>query len=283
MTASGDTEWLALREPFDAAARSLSLAGQFVAALPARPRLLNLGAGIGGSFRFLAPMIGRAQVWTFVETDDGLLGEAFDRTATWAERQGWTVTWPGRALLVHAPGGAWRIEGRVEDLDDPFAALATVRHDAVVCDALSDGASGAWIAELANAIRHPCLTTLVRDGRDAWLPLHPADALVRAGVRRALARGQNFGPMLGVSTPSHLMRRFATRGHSMRSAPSDWRVPGSAISMAVALTAAAAAASLALPARRTAIDEWEHARLTQARRGGLAIRLGHRDILALPR
>ena len=282
MSESFDADWLALREPFDARARCTALIERLIATLPQRPHLVDLGAGTGSLFRALAPSIGRAQVWTFVDADETLLGAAFEITATWAERHGWPVTWPGRALLVHTPGGAWRVEGLVEDLADP-ALLAARRADAVVCSALLDLVSAAWLDRLADVLSCPLLACLSLDGRGAWLPRHPADAIVTAAFRRDQRRAKGFGPALGVAAPAHLLRRFAARGSATRSAPSDWRIPRSATRMAVSLVATTAeAARASTPARRGVIDEWEQTRLTQARRGGLAIHVGHRDILALP-
>ncbi len=60
MSDAFDAAWLALREPFDAAARSRALAEALIAHLPARPRLLDLGCGTGSLFRWLAPMHRRA-------------------------------------------------------------------------------------------------------------------------------------------------------------------------------------------------------------------------------
>ena len=61
-----DASWLELREPFDAAARSVPLARQLAGLLPARPHLLDLGAGTGSLFRWLAPIIGSAQAMSGV-------------------------------------------------------------------------------------------------------------------------------------------------------------------------------------------------------------------------
>ena len=60
-------DWLALREPFDHAARSVALARRLADRLPARPRLLDLGGGTGSLFRFLAPIIGRGQDWILLD------------------------------------------------------------------------------------------------------------------------------------------------------------------------------------------------------------------------
>ena len=62
-----DADWLALREPFDHAARSVALARRLADRIPRRPRLLDLGAGTGSLFRFLAPIIGRGQDWIVID------------------------------------------------------------------------------------------------------------------------------------------------------------------------------------------------------------------------
>ena len=62
MSESFDATWLALREPADAFARDPALAERLVSLLPKRPHLLDLGAGTGSLFRWLAPMIGGVMV-----------------------------------------------------------------------------------------------------------------------------------------------------------------------------------------------------------------------------
>ncbi len=86
MTDRFAADWLALREPFDLAARSVALARRLAERLPRRPRLMDLGAGTGSMFRFLAPIIGRGQDWILVDADAALLDDAFGRTAAWARR-----------------------------------------------------------------------------------------------------------------------------------------------------------------------------------------------------
>ena len=46
--------WLALREPYDHAARSAALADRFAAAVGKAPHLLDLGCGTGSNLRYLA-------------------------------------------------------------------------------------------------------------------------------------------------------------------------------------------------------------------------------------
>ena len=283
MTERFSADWLALREPFDAAARSVGLAERLAAVLPARPVLLDLGAGSGSLFRWLAPIIGRAQVWTLADADEELLLRAYDDIARWADARGWAATQGHRALLVHTPRGAWRVEACRVDLAAAPAALPLGEVDAVVCSALLDLVSAGWLERLVAALRTPLLACLSVDGRDAFLPPHPLDACVRAGFRRDQARDKGFGPALGPHAPAMLHAVLAAPGFAVNSAPSDWRIPAAALTMLGELVPGhAEAAARAHPAQGRAIDAWRNARMHQAIAGRLAIRIGHRDSLALP-
>jgi hypothetical protein len=303
-------DWLALREPFDLAARSFALARRLADRLPKRPRLMDLGGGTGSMFRFLAPIIGRGQDWILMDADDALLEDAFGRTAAWARRNGFAATAEGDELSVSTPHGLWRLRAEQRDLSarpspsprgrglgggggdtvpppNPLPqgegeGRAKPGHDeidAVVCSALLDLVSAAWLARLCDALTVPFLACLTADGRDVWQPRHPNDALVRTAFRRDMRRDKGFGPALGTDAPNVLM----ARGCATASAPSDWRIPRTALRMQRAvIDGAADAARNARPAHADAITEWQEARLRQALRGRLAITIGHRDILVLP-
>lgn len=275
--------WLARREPFDAVARSAALAARLCALLPARPRLLELGAGAGSLFRWLAPRIARPQVWTMVDADGALLAHGFERTRAWAERRGWTVTTPSGALIVHAPGGAWRIEARVADFGVDPASLPLARHDAVVCSALMDLVSAAWARRFAAHLAVPFLACLTVDGRDRFIPAHPEDRLVARGFARHMRRDKGFGPAMGQAAPAMLARILGEAGFAVATAPSDWLIPRVASAMLAELVEGhAAAAAEALPAAARRIAPWRDARLSAAAAQRLSVAIGHRDILAIP-
>lgn len=276
-----DAAWLALREPFDRAARSIALAQRFAAHLPEkRPRLIDLGAGTGSLFRFLAPIIGRGQSWTLLDADAALLEDAFGRTAAWARRQGFATTIAGEELAVMTPHGTWRMQARVVDL---AGTLPLADADAIVCSALFDLVSAAWLARLFDALRVPLLASIVVDGRVIWQPRHRLDAFVMTAFRRDQQKEKGFGPALGGSAPGVALRALANRGFATASAVTDWRVPRAALAMQRALIEGTArAARFAAPQRVAAIEQWQTARLRQALRARLAISVGHRDILAIP-
>lgn len=283
MNGADDPEWLNRRERFDAAARSPVLAARLSAMLPPRPRLLDIAAGTGGMFRWLAPRIGRAQAWLLADEDETLVAAAFERTAEWAIRRGWTITSPGRAMLVHTPNGAWRIEGFAADLAEDPAGLPLHTIDAVVCSALLDRVSRAWLDQVTDALRAPLLACLVADGHCDWLPRHPTDRLIRAGAQRQHARGSGFGPPLGASALAKARRALHARGFAVHAASSDWRVSRSELTMTRTLVQLAAdAARATFPGHRQTIAAWEAVRLRQTLAARLAVRIGHRDILAVP-
>ena len=293
---SFDPDWLALREPYDALARSERLAARLIAALPARPRLLDLGAGTGSLLRWLAPRIGRAQAWTLVDADRAMAEEAFETIASRSEQVGFRVTFPSRkVLLVHAPGGAWRVEAIIADLAEAPRNLPLASADAVVSSALCDLASEAWLARMAAALSVPFYAALCVDGRARFHPPHRADARVSAGFRRDQARDKGFGgPALGPRAPEAIARIFAARGFAVESAASDWVVqgrgsfalPGLREDVPRFLTQLvlghAAAAERQHRGARAALEAWTTARLRQIEARRLSLRIGHRDVLALP-
>ncbi len=262
-------------------------------------------------FRFLAPIIGRGQDWTLVDADAALLDDAFGRTAAWARRQGFAATSTGDELLVSTPRGLWRMQTQQSDLANDVlqqqlllhplplregvrgrgrrqyrtsplpttpsrkgrgSAIAHARADAIICSALLDLISARALERLIDQLTVPFLACLTVDGRDAWLPHHPSDARVRTAFRRDQQRDKGFGPALGAAAPAFALRTLAARGFVTASAPSDWRIPRTALRMQRAL----------IEGRGMGDAAWQEARLRQALRSRLAMTIGHRDILAFP-
>ncbi len=280
-------DWLDLREPYDAAARNGALAAALSAVLPARPRILDLGAGTGSLLRWLGHWIGRAQAWVLVDADAELLERAFETVAERAEAVGWTATFPQRrVLLVHSPRGAWRVEGLVADLAEAPANLPLDRVDAVAMSALTDLVSADWVERMAAACaprRLPFYSALNVTGRAVFAPPHPADALVARGFRRDQGRDKGFGPALGPAAPGAIAAAFGARGYQVLQGRSDWVVDRRSRVFAAALAEGHAAAALAWERRDAArIEAWAEARARHAAGGRLAVRVGHADLLCLP-
>lgn len=288
MSEGFDADWLDLRELYDAVARDVGLAVRLAEALPARPRLLDLGSGTGSLIRWLGQIIGRAQAWTMVDADAELMSRAFDTIAERAEAVGLAATFPGKkTLLVHAPGGAWRIEGLLADLAEAPEMLPLDKVDAVVCSALCDLVSRDWVERMAEdcaARRLPFYAALNVTGRDRFTPRHPADAMVARGFRRDQRRDKGFGgSALGPAATGVIAEAFAARGYAVLRASSDWVIDRRARDFAEAIVTGHATAALPWERRHaTAIADWAGARRAQAQDGLLSIRIGHQDLLALP-
>jgi len=289
MTESFDGDWLDLREPFDAAARDPGLAAQLSQLLPARPRILDLGAGTGSLLRWLGHFIGRAQAWTLVDADVALIERAFETIADRAEEAGWAVTFPGkRTLLVHSPNGAWRVEGLVADLAEAPDNLPLHQVDAVVNTALCDLVSRDWIDRMAAscaARRLPFYSALNVTGRERFFPPRLGDALVARGFARDQLRDKGFsGLALGARAPSAIAEAFEAEGYEVLRAPSDWVIPRGASPMLVELVRGHAQAARRWERRLDQdIEAWMLDRIGQASDLRLSARIGHADLLCLPR
>ena len=68
-------DWLALREPVDAASRNQELTARLCDWRRGQGNLsvLDLGSGAGANGRFLAPLLGSGQHWRLVDHDPALL------------------------------------------------------------------------------------------------------------------------------------------------------------------------------------------------------------------
>ncbi len=283
---SGD--WLDLREPHDAAARDEMLAIKLSAALPARPRIMDLGAGTGALLRWLALYIGRPQAWTLVDADPALIERAFDTIAERAETMGWKVTSPGRrTMLVHTQAGAWRVEGLLADLREAPANLPLHSVDAVVNTALCDLVSEPWLERMAAACtarKIPFYAALNVTGCARFIPPHPHDAWVRRGFLRDQARDKGFsGQALGHDAPAAIARAFSAQGYVVEQSPSPWRIPRAFAPMLGELAMGCAEAALRHERREAwRIEDWAEDRADQAAMQRLSATVPHMDVLALP-
>lgn len=257
-------DWLALREPYDHAARSGTLADRFAAALGPAPRLLDLGCGAGANLRYLAPRLAQPQDWLCVDRDRDLLARAEARLDRWRGEVGWRGSMRFAAL----------------DLATGLDALA-LDGAAVAASALLDLTSAAWLDALAARCRRtPVLMALSFDGRLEWRPALAEDDLVRDRFVAHQRRDKGFGPALGPDASAHLADRLAA-SHRVASARSDWRLgPADRALLAATLEGIVAAAAAIAADRR--LEEWAEARRRQLAEDELRLTVGHLDLLALP-
>jgi hypothetical protein len=192
-------DWLALREPADAAARSLALLDALVPRLasirsgaPAdRPLVVHdLGSGLGSMRRWLAPRLPAPQRWVEHDRD---LGHG---AACGCDLAGLTVDHLTPADLV--TGSALLDVVTAEVVDRVVAAAA--------------------------GLRTPLLLTLSVDGRVRIDPAEPLDGRVAAAFNDHQRRRTSAGRLLGADAVPYATARLTASGAVVRSEPSPWRL-----------------------------------------------------------
>jgi hypothetical protein len=285
-------DWLQLRAPFDFAARSGALAEAFAAAVRRanhRPlRLIDLGAGIGGNARALAPLIAVDQTWDLVDNDAMLLASQRLEHRAWAERCGYAVRDDGReGLLIDAPGARWLFAGRHLDLATDLEHALADGGDGVAMAAFADLVGASWIDRLVAALAReprPLLSALEVDGRREWRPSAPEDPIVREAFAAHQRRDKGFGAALAAEAPRYLAASLAARGFTVTTATSDWHVGAEDRAMLrVLISGMAKAAAEAEPEAAATIAGWQARREAEINAGALTLTIGHCDLLAVPR
>lgn len=260
------SDWLALREPYDHAARAreTELALELWARDRGRLEVVDLGAGTGANLRRLAASLPVPQSWTLVEHDPALI------------LAGRGATPPGVPVV-------WR---RL-DLASELEAALEGHVDLVTCAALLDLVSAAWLGRLVRLVQRrnlALLAVLSYDGRVALDPAHALDGEVIDLVNRHQGTDKGFGPALGPRAATELGRLLHAAGDEPLVALSDWVAGPEDRALQTALVEGWAAAAAAIaPGRATAIGSWMAERLEAIAAGRASCRVGHLDVLRLPR
>jgi len=266
-------EWLSLREPADARARSQSLAHAVAARTTTVHRgeaqpisILDLATGTGANVRYLGRFFREAVRWTLVDYDEALLGVLLERMAAWADARGDTLS------VVPA------------DLQALEAAAVFGECDLITASALLDLVSESWLCRLAvrcRETRAPILFALTYDGRIECSPEDPGDAIVRDLVNRHQQTDKGFGPAAGPYAVDIAARLFAAAGYEVRRERSDWQLGHDEEELQRRLVEGwAAAAQAIMPAQSREIEEWLKRRRGHISARRSAIRVGHQDLAA---
>ena len=263
------SEWLALRQPADFAARSGTLTSLLVERLThIRPvRILDLGTGTGSNIRYLGTRLRGEQHWLAVDKDPGLLAEAAERT---------------RSL---APGV--QVVSRTVDLgalDSPE--IFDGRH-LITASALLDLVSERWLRHLASECRRVgacALFTLIYNGRNECNPPDEDDAAVFAAFNRHQLTDKGLGgPAVGPRATDVARRVFLEAGFDVRTEPSDWQIgPDQREFQRQLIEGWASAAAEIAPDQGQTTEKWKERRLKEVESGRSRINVGHHDLLALP-
>jgi hypothetical protein len=260
------SEWLALREPYDLAARNTTVLDAVLAAFHGQASIsvVDLACGTGATLRAIGAKLPARQTWRLVDNNLGLLATA----ATLGRPPDVTVA--ARAIDL--------VRDLELALDGPI--------DLITTSALLDLVSEDWLERLmveAAARRLPVYAALSCDGRVSFDPPEPFDADIVAAVNRHQHGNKGFGPALGPDAGRRAADIIKRVGYSFLEGSSDW-IFGPAdktIQRDVLRGFASAAGELRdLPSER--IADWLTLRLDMVAAGSASMRVGHVDFFAMP-
>jgi hypothetical protein len=238
-------EWLDLREPADAAARSTELVERLVRHLPEGELVIHdLGGGSGAMGRWLAPRLPGPQHWVVHDRDEALL----ELAATSFETRRSDIT-------RLAPG----------DLAGASLVTASALLDMLTAD------------ELAGMLRAcsglPTLIAMTVTGGVTLTPADPLDARLGAAFNAHQRRDGRLGPDAVAAAAEQLRGEVLFR-------PSPWRLDARTGLLTEWLGGWIAASCEQDPALDA--EAYRERRLAQAAAGELAVTVDHADLLALP-
>jgi hypothetical protein len=274
MTARGvrvSPEWLVLREPADAAARSTELAERLAWHLPADGPLVihDLGGGSGAMGRWLAPRLRGRQHWVVHDRDADLLELA-------------VADPPGRA----ADGAAVTVEARRSDITrlapDDLAGASLVAASALL-DMLTADELAAMLGACIASGGCPILLAMTVAGRVALTPAEPLDARMAAAFNAHQRRTTAAGRLLGPDAVGAAVDELRRTGAEVVVRPSPWRLDATHAELTAKwLDGSVAAACEQEPALAAEAGAYRDRRLAQAAAGELAVTVDHADVLVLP-
>ena len=262
-----DGDWLALREPADAAARAPELVETLKGVLPTGRRLVvhDLGAGTGAMTRWLAPRLLGPQRWVLHERDASLLAPA--------------ATSPPP---VASDGSAVSVETRLGDITQlPPDVLRDA--DLLTASALLDMMSASGLERFVTSCARAGCPILVTLSVVGVVELTPSAELDRE-VMDAFNAHQRRGKLLGPDASAAAVAELEEVGFEVTARPSPWRLGPDMRGLATEwFTGWVGAAVEQRPELTRAIASYTRARLAEAAAGSLSVTVHHVDLLAVPR
>lgn len=256
-------DWLTLREPADAAARSLPLARRAASLVPASATVHDLGSGTGSMMRWLAPLLPQPQTWVLHDWNPSLLARA-------------AAAAPPGVDAVHT-----RV-GHLEHLDPEDIEGAHLVVTSALLDVLSSDEVEAIVAACV-AVGAPALFALSVDGAVTFDPVDPGDDVFAAAFNDHQRRVAGGRRLLGPDAATLAVGLFRAAGWTVRADDSPWRL-GSDHGPLIAewLDGWLTAAVEERPALTEWAEEYAQVRVSQLTAGRLRVAVHHRDLLAWP-
>ncbi len=259
-------DWLAMREPYDHAARSPQLVDRFDDWMSAFPQtgIMDLGCGTGSNLRYLTARMKQSRHWHLVDRDTALLNalaeaEPFDS---------------GTHTIVR------------KDLND-LAELPFGRVRAVVASALMDLVSAAWFTALAEQCRRAgaaLFASLDYDGIMRWQPHLPDDLWINGQFNVHQEQDKGLGLAMGPTAKPIMCNVLEDLEYRVITAATPWHLGPADTAIQTRLVNDIAGACLDVhPEAHDRIKGWAESRRSIIAEGRSRLQVGHHDLLAMPR
>jgi SAM-dependent methyltransferase len=259
--------WLAMREPYDRAARNdvvLDAVGMVFERSPVA-RVTDLGCGTGATMRAVAPRLPSRQSWRLVDNDTVLLEKA--------SAEGPASMPSGACLTTVVADLAGAIESVLRDCD------------LVTTSALLDLVSAAWLERLVASLARlacPFYAALSYNGAIALLPVSRFDGEVIAAANRHQRTDKGFGPALGPDAARVAPERFRAAGFTVIEGRSDWQFGAGDCAIQKEMLGGWAGAAREIGVDPAIIERWLDERQNHVAAGRSQMRVGHIDFFATP-
>jgi hypothetical protein len=260
-------DWLALREPFDLAARSRQVEEAFMAALPVNAplRILDLASGAGSTVAALSGRLRERQTWLLTDHDPQLLHVAKAR---------------------YSDQTAMTIEFEVLDLARELDSLPFQEVDGITTSAFLDLVTEQFLRQLVETIvfsGKPFLASLSYDGRAACEPADPLDETIRQAMNAHQQTDKGFGAALGPQAWSVAAALFREAGYDVVTGSSDWFAGQGDAAFQAALLEGWIEASAETGVAVDQLQRWKERRFSEIQEESLSVLVGHQDLAAVPR
>ncbi|HWF41762.1 MAG TPA: class I SAM-dependent methyltransferase [Acidothermaceae bacterium] len=263
-------DWLALREPADAAARATDLVAQVRQLLPARRPVVvhDLGCGTGSMARWLAPQLPGPQHWVMYDRDADLL----ERAAV-------------DAPLLTADGSRITVETRQRDITR-LGERDLTGASLITASALLDMLTGPEVERIARSCVEagcPVLLTISVIGRVTLTPSAPLDEAIASAFNEHQRRAAVNGRLLGPDAVGFAADVFVSMGAEVVIAPSPWRLGAGDVALTTEwFRGWVSAACEQRPELTAATRAYVEQRLADAAAGRLGVTVHHQDLIAMP-
>ena len=276
-----EADWLALREPVDAEARSLRLtrlAAEWLESQEEHPHLVDLGSGRGSNMCFLAPHLPGPQHWSLIDHDAKLLNQARRRENMVHDADGRSVSLVTECVSLSELVERWPADAHL-----------------ITASALMDLVSREWIEKLVSCCsdhRQALLVALsvtgdwrITDCAGNDRP-QPDDERIHSLFVAHQQRNKGLGAALGGDAHDALAATLRRAGFNVEENDTPWRLRADSEThyplLLQLIRGWADAARQQSPGESERIESWCRRRLNDVEAKRIGAWVGHYDLFATP-